>query len=165
MFWEELKKFLLLNLNDYPNININFPIIFFLLCLTVALSAMFFIINKKNMYTVYLSRSTDNGKTFTEPQPTGWDGMPAHIFVTSKNEVVLSYGVRTMPMGVRVRISRDNGYTWGKEIVLRDDGLDWDLGYPTTAENAKGELVTVYYMKDKDSLNENRINYTIWTLK
>ncbi len=119
----------------------------------------------QNLYTVYLCRSTDGGKTWSEPQQTGFDGMPAHIFVTSKNEVVMTYGVRTMPMGIRARISRDNGYTWGEEIVLRDDGIDWDLGYPSTAENTAGELVTTYYMKDKKSLNENHVQYTIWTLE
>lgn len=118
----------------------------------------------KNLYTIYLSRSTDGGKTFSEPTPTGWNGMPAHIFVTSKGVVVLTYGRREFPMGIRARISRDNGYTWSEEIILRDDGLDWDLGYPSTAENARGELVTVYYMKDKKGLYENHIQYTVWTL-
>lgn len=56
MFWEEVKNFLLLNLNDYPNININFPIIIFLLSLTIALSVMFFVINRMNMYTAHLLR-------------------------------------------------------------------------------------------------------------
>ena len=119
----------------------------------------------KVLYTVYLSRSTDGGKTFSEPQPTGWDGMPPHILVTSRNEVIASYGVRLGDrIGIRARMSRDNGYTWSEEMILREDGLDWDLGYPTTAENANGELVTVYYMKDNKSLNENRIQYTVWAL-
>lgn len=118
----------------------------------------------KNLYTVYLCRSTDGGKTFSEPQPTGWNGMPAHIFVTSKGEAVIAYGRRDFPMGIRARVSRDNGYTWSEELSLRDDGLDWDLGYPTTTENGNGELVTVYYMKDNKSIYENRIQYTIWTL-
>lgn len=119
----------------------------------------------KNFYTVYLSRSTDGGKTFTEPSPTGWIGMPPHMLVTSRGEVVMTYSRRQCPMGVRARISRDNGYTWSEEIVLREDGLDWDLGYPTTAENADGDLVTVYYMKDKKGLHENHIQYTIWNLE
>ncbi len=117
-----------------------------------------------NLYTVYFSRSTDGGKTFSAAQPTGWNGMPAHLFVTSKGEVVVAYGRREDPMGIRVRVSRDNGYTFGEEMILRGDGIDWDLGYPSTTENGKGELVTVYYMKDKKGLNENRIQYTIWTL-
>ena len=54
------------------------------------------------------------------------------------------------------------GKTFGEEIVLRDDGVNWDLGYPTTTENQKGQLVTVYYMKENDDPNENRICYTIW---
>ena len=120
---------------------------------------------KLDLRTTYLCRSTDGGKTFSEATPTGWLGMPAHIFVTSKGEVVIAYSRREGPMGIRARVSRDNGYTWSEELVLREDGLDWDLGYPTTTENGNGELVTVYYMKDKKGLNENRIQYTIWTLK
>ncbi len=116
------------------------------------------------LYTTYLCRSTDGGRTFSTPQPTGWVGLPAHIFVTSKGEVVISYGRRIGDMGIRVRVSRDNGYTFGEEMILRGDGVDWDLGYPTTTENKNGELVTVYYMKDNKSLNENRIQYTVWTL-
>ena len=69
----------------------------------------------KNLYTTYLCRSTDGGKTFSTPEPTGWNGLPAHIFVTSKGEVVLAYGRRDFPMGIRVRVSRDNGYTWSEE--------------------------------------------------
>ena len=90
--------------------------------------------------------------------------MPAHIFTTSKSEVVIAYGRREFPMGIRVRVSRDNGYTWSEEFSLRNNGLDWDLGYPTTTENKKGELVTVYYMKDNLNPYENRVQYTVWTL-
>lgn len=113
----------------------------------------------------FLCRSTDGGKSFSPATPAGWGGYPPHLFVTSKGEVVATYGIREFPMGIRARVSRDNGYTWGEEIVLRDDGLDWDLGYPSTTENEKGELVTTYYMKDRHDLNMNRIQYTIWTLE
>lgn len=117
-----------------------------------------------NIQTIYLCRSTDGGKTFSKAEPTGWDGLPPHIYVTSKGAVVISYGCRHKPTGIRALISYDNGYTFGEEIVLRDDGLDWDLGYATTTENAEGQLVTVYYMKDTADDNENRIQYTIWEI-
>jgi hypothetical protein len=119
---------------------------------------------KLDLHTTYFARSTDGGKSFSEAKPTGWLGMPAHLFVTSKGEVVIAYSRRQAPMGIRVRLSRDSGQTWSEEFALREDGLDWDLGYPSTTENAHGELVTVYYMKDKKGLNENRIQYTVWTL-
>lgn len=116
----------------------------------------------EDVQSIYLCRSTDGGKTFSKPEPTGWDGFPPHIFVTSTGAVVLSYGCRHEGKGIRARISYDNGHTFGEEIVLRNDGIDWDLGYPSTTENAQGQLVTVYYMKDKDDPNENRIQYMIW---
>ena len=117
-----------------------------------------------SLQTIYLCRSADGGKTFSKAESTGWDGLPPHVYVTSKDAVVISYGCRHEPMGIRARVSYDNGYTFGEEIVLRDDGLDWDLGYATTTENAEGQLVTVYYMKDVDDVNENRIQYTIWEI-
>ena len=40
------------------------------------------------------------------------------------------YGYRLPPFGLRARLSEDGGRTWGREIVLRDDGGSWDLGYP-----------------------------------
>ena len=114
--------------------------------------------------TMYICRSTDEGKTFSAPEPTGADGYPPHLFVDSKGRVILSFGRRHDPMGIRVRISYDSGRTFTEEHVLRDDGLDWDLGYASTTENANGQLVTVYYMKEIDDPNENRIQYTIWEL-
>lgn len=114
--------------------------------------------------TIHLCRSTDGGKTFSAVEPTGWEGLPAHMLVTKNGEVVMTYGRRAEPFGIRACVSRDNGYTWSEEFTLREDGVDLDLGYPSTAENEKGELVTVYYMKDKIGKLENRIQYTIWKL-
>lgn len=118
----------------------------------------------RDVHTLYLCRSTDGGRTFTKAEPTGWDGFPAHIFVHSSGAVVLAYGCRHNLTGIRARVSFDNGVTFGEEHVLRDDGIDWDLGYPCTTENERGELVTVYYMKEIDSPDENRIQYTVWEL-
>ena len=59
------------------------------------------------------------------------------------------YGYRRPPYGLRARISPDRCVTWGEEIVLRDDGGSWDLGYPRTHLRADGSLVTVYYFNLK----------------
>lgn len=114
------------------------------------------------LFSIYTCISTDNGMSFSRPEPTGWDGSPPHILVHSSGAVVTTYARRNAPFGQMARISRDNGRTWGEEIVLRDDGFTGDLGYPCTAENRNGELVTVYYQRSEPS--GNQIQYTIWTL-
>lgn len=115
-------------------------------------------------YTTYLCRSTDNGKTWSVPQPTGTLCAPPHLFVTKDNEVVMSYGRRCEPFGQYATISRDNGYTWSEEMLLKA-APNFDLGYPCTTQNANGELVTVYYQKENDGAangGPNLIHYTVW---
>jgi len=63
---------------------------------------------------------------------------------------VCVYGYRLPPYGVRMRVSEDEGRTWGREGILRDDGGSWDLGYPRVTELAPGELLAVYYMNRRD---------------
>jgi hypothetical protein len=75
--------------------------------------------------------------------------------------LVLSYGYRKEPYGIRAVFSHDQGKTWSEPFVLRDDGGAWDLGYTRTLERPDGKLVTVYYYNlDKDS--ERFIGATIW---
>ncbi len=62
---------------------------------------------------------------------------------------------------MRARLSKDNGRTWGEEIVLRDDGGCWDLGYPRTVQRKDGKIVTIYYFND-DRDKERYIAATIW---
>jgi hypothetical protein len=59
------------------------------------------------------------------------------------------------------RLSGDGGRTWGEEIVLRDDGGCWDLGYTRTVQRPDGKLVTMYYFND-DPQRERYIAATIW---
>ena len=72
-------------------------------------------------------------------------GAPPHLYETGDGTVVLSYGYRLPPFGQRARISRDGGVSWSREIVLRDDSISSDLGYPATVELRDGSLLTVYY--------------------
>jgi hypothetical protein len=48
------------------------------------------------------------------------------------------------------KISTDGGFSWGREIVLRGDGGNHDIGYPETVFRSDGKAVTVAYWRLKD---------------
>ena len=97
--------------------------------------------------THFRSVSDDGGYTWTFPEAMGTNGAPPHLMRHSSGAVIMTYGRRTAPFGQRALISRDNGETWEDEYILRDDGPDHDLGYPSTVELPDGSLLTVYYQK------------------
>ena len=98
-------------------------------------------------FTVYTCFSSDGGKTWSVPQPTGICGSPPHLMLHSSGALVCTYGRRTKPFGERAAVSYDMGKTWEDEYVLCDDAPDTDLGYPSTVELSDGSLLTVYYQK------------------
>jgi hypothetical protein len=65
----------------------------------------------------------------------------------SSGALILTYGYREKPFGQRLAVSRDEGVTWQHDWIIRDDGPDFDLGYPSTVELADGGLLTVCYQK------------------
>ena len=88
-------------------------------------------------------------------------GNPASMITLKDGRIALTYGWRNAPYGIRARISGDDAVSWGEEIVLRDDGAGWDLGYPRTIQRADGKCVTIYYFNDKQR-KERTIARTIW---
>ena len=116
------------------------------------------------VFTIYQSESYDDGKTFTKPHPIGLDhGAPPHLMRHSSGVLISSYGYREKPYGQRVMFSKNNGETWDVDYVLRDDGNDWDLGYPSTVELKDGSLLTVYYQAEKGRDN-CVIMQSVWEL-
>jgi len=109
-----------------------------------------------------LYASDDRGKSWrflSRPVPKVEN--PPSLIQLKDGRLVITYGHRYKPYGIRARFSGDEGKTWSKEIVLRRDGGCWDLGYPRTLQRADGKLVTIYYYNE----NENRerfIGATIW---
>ncbi len=47
-------------------------------------------------------------------------------------------------------VSEDEGRSWSGEIIVRDDGGSWDLGYPRVWEAAPGRIGVLYYFNSKD---------------
>jgi Neuraminidase (sialidase) len=111
-------------------------------------------------------RSEDDGKTWTfvgKPVPDTGRGNPPMLVKLADGRLVITYGYRAEPAGIRARFSSDNGKTWGDEFILRDDGGSWDLGYTRTVQRPDGNLVTVYYY-NLDNDKERFIGATVWNL-
>ena len=109
-------------------------------------------------------RSDDNAKTWhhvVRAVPDTGRGNPPSLVKLADGRLVLTYGYRAEPFGIRARVSKDQGKTWDDEIALRSDGGSWDLGYPRTVVRPDGSLVTVYYYNLQAS-GERFIGATIW---
>lgn len=98
-------------------------------------------------FTVYTTRSCDNGKTWEEPVFTDRFGAPPHFLLHSSGALILSCGKRTAPFGQYARISWDKGHTWEEDILISEEaaGSPVDEGYPSSVELPGGDILTVYY--------------------
>ncbi len=95
-----------------------------------------------------IARSTDGGKSFQPWQDMGFQGHPLQALRLPDQRVLLSYGYRHKPFGIRVRIlnAECTDFATAPEIVLRDDGGVTDLGYPWAVQvDPKHVLVTYYF--------------------
>jgi len=94
-----------------------------------------------------VARSTDRGQTFQPWQDAGFQGHPHYALRLPDNRVLLVYGYRHSPFGIRARVLDPEcaNLASAPEIVLRDDGGDGDLGYPWAALLSKHRALIVYY--------------------
>jgi hypothetical protein len=95
--------------------------------------------------------SRDGGRTWSAA-PSGIVGHPPSGLVRlADGRLVLTYGYRHAPFGVRAVISADDGLTWDTDhvIVLRSDGAGYDLGYPVSTVLPDGTVFTIYYFTDR----------------
>lgn len=101
---------------------------------------------------LHLSRSFDAGLSWTPPKKTGIWGQPGSVIQLANGDILCTYGYRRKPYGIRCAISKDKGNTWNtnQEIILRDDGPTWDLGYPFSLQLADGNIISVYYFTDAE---------------
>ena len=115
-------------------------------------------------FSIYQSESVDGGKTFSVPVCVNPCGSPPHLMLHSSGALICVYGYRSEPYGQRAMISWDEGATWERDIVLRDDGPSGDLGYPASVELKNGHILTVYYQKPTSD-SPSSIYSTEWSLE
>ncbi len=112
---------------------------------------------------LYQASSNDDGWVWSGVRRTPIWGFPCHLLQLRSGTVVCVYGYRREPWGVRATLSHDDGETWdiGREIVLRDDGIHRDLGYPASVQLEDDRILTIYYFHGEDGIRH--IAGTIWS--
>lgn len=94
-----------------------------------------------------IARSTDGGKSFGNWEKMGFQGHPLQAMRLPDNRVLLVYGYRHKPYGIRARILNPEctDYATAPEIILREDGGGTDLGYPWSVQLDTNHVLVVYY--------------------
>lgn len=98
-----------------------------------------------------VARSRDRGKSFEAFQNTGFHGHPHGVARLKDGRVLLTYGYRLDPFGIRARVlnSECTDTAQAAEFVIRDDGGSTDLGYPWPLVFPDGRVLVVYYFNRK----------------
>lgn len=93
-----------------------------------------------------IARSTDGGKSF-QWQSLGFYGYPLHTLKLPDNRVLLTYGYRHKPYGIRARIlnAECTDFASAPELIIRDDGGSGDLGYSWSEMLDQNRVLVVYY--------------------
>ena len=99
-----------------------------------------------------IARSTDGGKTFGKWESMGFQGHPLNALRLPDNRVLLTYGYRHQPFGIRARIlnAECTDFATAEEFVLRDDGGNGDIGYTWPVLLDGNKILVVYYYNQND---------------
>jgi hypothetical protein len=93
-----------------------------------------------------IARSSDGGKTFSW-ETMGFQGHPMNALRLPDNRVLITYGYRHKPYGIRARIlnAECTDYKTAPEIILRADGGGKDIGYTWPVQMDDNRVLVTYY--------------------
>ncbi len=113
---------------------------------------------------VDIIRSSDNGRSWSEPEPaTGRNEINGHLLSLADGRTLLSYGVRQADrFGVCAKLSDDEGRTWGPVFRIADS-TERDCGYPSSVQLRDGRIVTGWYAKASSLSDDYHMGSTVWT--
>jgi hypothetical protein len=99
-----------------------------------------------------VARSKDQGKSFQKWEDAGFQGHPHYALRLPDKRVLLVYGYRHAPFGIRARVLDSECTNLGSapELVLREDGGNGDLGYPWATLLSNDRALVVYYFNQQD---------------
>jgi hypothetical protein len=82
-------------------------------------------------------------------QSGGYNGNPAALARLPDGRLAVAYANRSQRTMV-LRLSEDDGRSWGPPLGLHANPFDYDMGYPQMTVNERGELVVIYYLASAD---------------
>lgn len=98
------------------------------------------------------AHSFDGGKTWplwekTIPEAQNQGASPGSVVALPNGKVLITYGYRAYPFGVRAVVSHDGGNTFdiNREYIISDTAYHSDCGYPSTVCFEDGTIVTTAY--------------------
>jgi sialidase-1 len=103
-----------------------------------------------------IARSTDGGKSFGKWQSMGFQGHPLNALRLPDNRVLLTYGYRHKPFGIRARILNPEctDFAAAPEIILREDGGNSDIGYTWPVLMDDNRVLVTYYFNKEDGTRQ-----------
>ncbi len=110
--------------------------------------------NKENS-ALLTAQSHDEGVSWSVPQRRPfYSPSPFHALLLQSGKVLITYGYRYAPFGVRAFLLDGECEAWeeAQEMVLREDGLGVDLGYTSAIELKNGEIWVFYYFYGEDEV-------------
>ncbi|MBW7881952.1 MAG: exo-alpha-sialidase [Caldilineaceae bacterium] len=103
---------------------------------------------------IYQSESNDGGYTWQPARALACWGYPTHAICLADGRLLMVFGRRRPPYGIRGALSEDAGKSWGPEFVIcpidHESNQGLNLGYPSVIEYAPGKLFTAFYAEDAD---------------
>ena len=98
-----------------------------------------------------ISYSNDKGKTFSKPTSSNIKGYPLNPLIVNDGKILLTYGYRLKPYGIRAKIIDEikntniiENINNAKELIIDDKMKNADCGYPSCI-NDSNNIICVYY--------------------
>ena len=113
-----------------------------------------------------LFHSNDDGKSWQYGEQLTEDSQhPGHLLRLDNGNLLLTYGNRIKGQyGVAVKVSKDQGKTWGEPSLVVDDLLSGDSGYPSSVQLPNGKIMTAYYSVGAPAHHRYHMGTVMWDL-
>lgn len=120
---------------------------------------------EKTYLNLHIAVSEDDGRTFAPVEEIDglWGSSPFHALRLNSGKVLVTYGYRRQPFGIRAKLcdAELSDLATAEELILRDDAPNGDLGYPHSLQLADGTILVSYYISGDDGIR--KIETTILT--